>query len=265
MSSSNYFCHACNQSVPLRDGDFVCARCGSEFIEEIEAPRRTHFVHPFSMLFETMMDGNSGSSSSQGTASAVSDSHGSGSVPTPPPAMRGGPQVFGGRGIRFAPGTPVVTGSGGPDDHIITLFLNQLLSNLSAQGAHIQLQITRDPHANVIHGHMGDYVWGEGGLDQIVTQLLNQFEGGATPVDPKLLGNLPMIVVESRHIDNDSQCTTCMEKFELDERVAELDCHHIFHPDCIIPWLNRHNTCPICRQAVDATKWPKCNPLEDLD
>lgn len=39
--------------------------------------------------------------------------------------------------------------SGGSDDeNIILLFLNQLLANLSAQGAQIQLQITRDPHAH---------------------------------------------------------------------------------------------------------------------
>lgn len=37
---------------------------------------------------------------------------------------------------------------GGEDDNIILLFLNQLLTNLSAQGAQIQLQITRDPNAH---------------------------------------------------------------------------------------------------------------------
>lgn len=48
--------------------------------------------------------------------------------------------------IRFMHGPSV---GGGEDENIILLFLNQLLSNLSAQGAQIQLQITRDPN---VHG-----------------------------------------------------------------------------------------------------------------
>ncbi|VDN43532.1 unnamed protein product [Gongylonema pulchrum] len=105
---------------------------------------------------------------------------------------------------------------GADDDNIVLLFLNQLLSNLSAQGAQIQLQISRDPitQTNILHGPMADYVWGEGGLDQIVTQLLNQFEGGSTPVDAKLLPNLPMTSVEQKHVDGSVQCTTCMEIFK---------------------------------------------------
>lgn len=47
--------------------------------------------------------------------------------------------------IRFMHGPSV---GGGDDENIILLFLNQLLTNLSAQGAQIQLQITRDPNAH---------------------------------------------------------------------------------------------------------------------
>lgn len=69
-------------------------------------------------------------------------------------------------------------------------------------------------YSSILHGPVADYAWGEGGLDQIVTQLLNQFEGGSTPVDPKLLANLPMTMVEPKHIESGAQCTTCMETFE---------------------------------------------------
>lgn len=47
--------------------------------------------------------------------------------------------------IRFMHGPPI---GGGDDENIILLFLNQLLTNLSAQGAQIQLQITRDQNAH---------------------------------------------------------------------------------------------------------------------
>ena len=60
---------------------------------------------------------------------------------------------------------------------------------------------------------MSDYVFGEGGLDEIVTQLLNQFEGGSTPVDAQLLENLPMKTVDQKLIDDNEKCPTCMENF----------------------------------------------------
>ncbi|EJW81562.1 hypothetical protein WUBG_07527 [Wuchereria bancrofti] len=255
MSMSTYYCHNCQQGVTLRDGfkvegfkDFVCARCGSEFIEELSTDNRS-YMSPFGMFFGQMIsDGQHGNADvgSSSNAHQQQDQHQQPSS------------------IRFMHGASV---GGGDDENIILLFLNQLLTNLSAQGAQIQLQITRDPnaHGNVLHGPVADYAWGEGGLDQIVTQLLNQFEGGSTPVDPKLLANLPMTVVEPKHIDSGAQCTTCMETFKKDELVAILECQHIFHRECILPWLRRHNTCPICRQTVDATKWSSNNPLDELD
>uniref|UniRef100_A0A915Q3X6 RING-type domain-containing protein n=1 Tax=Setaria digitata TaxID=48799 RepID=A0A915Q3X6_9BILA len=253
MSMSTYYCHNCQQGVALRDGfkvegfkDFVCARCGSEFIEELSTDNRS-YVSPFGMIFGQMI-----SDGTHGNAEVGSSSNAQQQEQNQQPS------------IRFMHGPSVV---GGDDENIILLFLNQLLTNLSAQGAQIQLQITRDPnaHGNVLHGPVADYAWGEGGLDQIVTQLLNQFEGGSTPVDPKLLPNLPMTVVETKHVDSGAQCTTCMETFKKDESVAILECQHIFHRDCILPWLRRHNTCPICRQTVDATKWSSNNPLDELD
>ena len=36
----------------------------------------------------------------------------------------------------------------------------------------------------------------------------------------------------------------------LDESVRELNCGHIFHTDCIVPWLEQHATCPVCRKPL---------------
>jgi len=49
-------------------------------------------------------------------------------------------------------------------------------------------------------------------------------------------------------IENKLQCSVCWEDFTLGERVRKLNCDHLFHTDCIVPWLGLHGTCPICRR-----------------
>jgi hypothetical protein len=81
-----------------------------------------------------------------------------------------------------------------------------------------------------------------------------------------------------------SECSICLEPFRVGETVAwskpkhscsiprnKADghpCHHVFHRDCIVPWLTnlKHEDCPICRKIVLQDHNPKeSSMLEDED
>ena len=43
------------------------------------------------------------------------------------------------------------------------------------------------------------------------------------------------------------------------EDIVRLWCGHVFHSDCVIPWLLKQNTCPLCRYEL-----PSNNPGYEL-
>lgn len=45
-------------------------------------------------------------------------------------------------------------------------------------------------------------------------------------------------------------CPICIEEYEAGEDLLQLPCRHNFHTECIIPWLERHSVCPMCKVEV---------------
>lgn len=50
--------------------------------------------------------------------------------------------------------------------------------------------------------------------------------------------------------DSILDCAVCQEPYEAGEEVIRLPCGHLFHGTCILPWLDKHNSCPVCRSEL---------------
>ncbi|XP_074567028.1 E3 ubiquitin-protein ligase RING1-like [Curcuma longa] len=70
------------------------------------------------------------------------------------------------------------------------------------------------------------------------------------PAPAAAISSLPSVSIAEADVAGGSQCVICSEEFTLGEEVKQLPCTHVFHSDCIVAWLNLHNSCPVCRSRL---------------
>ncbi|KAG4074346.1 hypothetical protein HA402_008755 [Bradysia odoriphaga] len=69
----------------------------------------------------------------------------------------------------------------------------------------------------------------------------------APPASKEFVKNLE----EKKCTKDDETCTICLKPNTDDEEIfAILPCKHMFHRTCILPWLERTNSCPVCRHEM---------------
>ncbi|KAL3620452.1 hypothetical protein CASFOL_035364 [Castilleja foliolosa] len=75
-----------------------------------------------------------------------------------------------------------------------------------------------------------------------------------TPALKSFVGSLRIKTFPPNSTPSLQSCSICMEDFEIKSDTAltvnELPCEHYFHKDCIVKWLQRSNTCPLCRYKL---------------
>lgn len=48
-------------------------------------------------------------------------------------------------------------------------------------------------------------------------------------------------------LTDDNECSICLGKYKITDKIKELPCRHIFHKKCIKNWLERSDKCPLCQ------------------
>lgn len=98
-------------------------------------------------------------------------------------------------------------------------------------------------------GNVGDLFLGPG-LEELIEQLTMNDRRGPLPAARSSIDAMPTIKITQRHLRSDSHCPVCKERFEMGSEARQMPCNHIYHSDCIVPWLVQHNSCPVCRQEL---------------
>ncbi|XP_031122683.1 E3 ubiquitin-protein ligase SIRP1-like [Ipomoea triloba] len=127
------------------------------------------------------------------------------------------------------------------------IFINPFSQTIILQGGY-------DPNNNNPGSHhhggssFGDYFMGSG-FDMLLQHLAENDPNryGTPPAQKEVVETLPTVKVEG-----ELQCAVCLEEFEIGAEATEMPCKHRFHSGCILPWLEMHSSCPVCRFQLPA-------------
>lgn len=248
-----YFCYQCNRTVSIRpsptaSSELVCPNCNGGFLEEYENPNpRPETPNPFLAFDDTSPFASFSSGFPLVFSTTPRAGAGSGDFQNPNDlsALFGGPMS--------RPGGVQSPGAG---EFNPFAFLQNYLNTLRAGGANIQFVIENntdgDPSGFRLPSNLGDYFIGPG-LEQLIQQLAENDPNryGTPPASKSAVENLPNIKITKQLLESDySDCAVCKDSFELDEEAKQLPCKHMYHQDCILPWLELHNSCPVCRYEL---------------
>ncbi|XP_040381357.1 E3 ubiquitin-protein ligase RING1-like [Oryza brachyantha] len=228
-----FYCHQCERNVPIApptspDADVLCPLCGGGFVEEAglgegtnPSPHPAAFLpHPFFPFASPSFD-----------LRHPSDLNAFFGPPSPAPAP-----------------APSASTHFDPSN-----FLHDHFTGLLSGGATIQIVLEGSSASfpGASSGiSLGDYFVGSG-LEQLIQQLAENDPNryGTPPAAKSAVAALPDVAVSADMMaaDGGAQCAVCMDDFHLGADAKQLPCKHVFHKDCILPWLDLHSSCPVCR------------------
>ncbi|KAI8589707.1 hypothetical protein BDZ88DRAFT_417040 [Geranomyces variabilis] len=98
----------------------------------------------------------------------------------------------------------------------------------------------------------------------LMTAVEDQHTQGQPPASKACIDALQTLKIFQlfpKRLAKHPRCTICQEEFSLTHAtddaasegqgvVARLECHHLFHRECISEWLGKSATCPTCRYEM---------------
>lgn len=101
-------------------------------------------------------------------------------------------------------------------------------------------------------GSLGDYFVGPG-LELLLQHLAENDPNryGTPPAQKEAVEAMPIVKIQ----EDSFQCSVCLEDFGIGDEAKEMPCKHRFHGECILPWLDLHSSCPVCRYQLPSDEF----------
>ncbi|KAF2291736.1 hypothetical protein GH714_035390 [Hevea brasiliensis] len=238
-TTTSYWCYSCTRFVTVlvsaENNDVACPHCDGGFIEEIETNSQSDNHH---RRFMYMLSDNNGR-----------NRHDSGRIPA----------------LRFRRNRRNADNRS-PFNPVIVLRGTAPEENEEGSSYEFYYDDGTGSGLRPVPANMSEFFMGSGFdrlLDQLAQIEVNGFgRVGNPPASKAVVESMPTVEITETHVFADAHCAVCKEAFELGGEAREMPCKHIYHSDCILPWLAMRNSCPVCRQELPADQQESENSEE---
>ncbi|KAI3988469.1 hypothetical protein MKX01_026283 [Papaver californicum] len=268
--SSSYWCYRCIRFVRVWirevDRNIVCPDCDGGFVEEVEnPPRSTHTESQRRRRFPSAamyMLGNRSNHSNSNSEENNNNNTNSGS------GFRRNRRNGGDR----SPFNPVIVLRGPSEGGVAAAAAVPEGAVGGVNGERGSFELYYDDGAGSglrpLPASMSDFLMGSG-FDRLLDQLAQIEINGVgrcdhPPASKAAVESMPTIEIIDTHVSTESHCAVCKEAFELGSEAREMPCKHIYHTDCILPWLSLRNSCPVCRHELPTDVRGRRSPEPDV-
>lgn len=219
--TKTYWCHICKKEfskIFIENVDIQCRFCGNHFCEEIN-PNEELNEHPSSFIpYETNQSHNNTNNNSNHNSS-------------------------GRRNVSSTTSTSTNT-------------RNSLFNFIMVPRANRPR--TTSSLLDMVFNVLRDRNEEENSMENIINYIMQNDPNryGNPPASKEIVDNLEKIIINEQNImsliqqDNCENCSVCKDNFESGQTIIKIPCKHIFHDECIKPWLNERNSCPTCRYEL---------------
>ncbi|XVF75300.1 hypothetical protein PTKIN_Ptkin13bG0176100 [Pterospermum kingtungense] len=243
-SAASYWCYRCSRFVRILNQDpITCPDCHTGFIEEIDNhPHAARALHADSRRVSTGGFPVAAFYTSPTPATTV---------------LRRGRRNGGDR----SPFNPVIVlrGRVGTSSSASPSFSTAREASIVEQNGR-GFELFYDDGAGTglrrLPASMSEFLLGSG-FDRLIDQLsqmevhnIGRYE--QPPASKAAVEAMPTVEIDETHIQNELFCAVCKEQFELGSKVRNMPCNHLYHFNCILPWLQLRNSCPVCRHELPA-------------
>ncbi|EGZ28500.1 hypothetical protein PHYSODRAFT_294053 [Phytophthora sojae] len=266
QETPRFWCHQCAAAVDTRvdepSEEVCCGQCSGNFVEEIEEddPPQDFQVE---QVEDTQAQTQLPAASTENNTRAEIRNEFGGTPPLPRPSVRATRFADTDEGLDGPPPLPdlfqFLSGAGGRSTRFMSSNGNPVeffVSESGEGGDPLGLLDALGGMFPMLASNPGDYAFGN--MANVINQLMqndpnrrevvaDDLKHGAPPAAKEVVEKLPKVKITQSDVDGSAECPVCKDFFAVDDEVHRLPCEHSFHPDCILPWLKDHNSCPLCR------------------